>query len=122
MSTVVLSQKKAEKLYGKWSEKSINGKSPIECPYQIHFEKANYKILNVCYGLDPKLPVTEDGVWSYDSTKNTITLKNRKSLDNNDLFHEPKSTLNVHVKEYKTNSISIYFDSEKSLTVLQRLK
>jgi hypothetical protein len=121
ISFAALPQRKAEKLQGKWIEKSINGQKVIECPYQLELEKNyRYKVLNVCFGSDPMLPITEDGTWSYDSVKNVIILKKRNAHEN-DLFHDSSSMLTIRIKEYKSSSIVIYFDTEKDLTIFQKM-
>jgi hypothetical protein len=120
LSFETFSQTKVENLFGKWIEKSVNGSSPVECPYRIFFEKGKYKVLNVCYGADSSFPITEDGIWTFDAAKKVVVLKNRKAHDNNDLYVNSNSVLNIHIKEYMSNSITIYFDSEKNQAVFQK--
>jgi hypothetical protein len=74
----------------------------------------------VCYGVDPSSPITENGIWTFDAVKKVVALKNRKAHDNNDLYANSNSVLNIHITEYKNNSITIYFDSEKNQIVLQK--
>jgi len=75
----------------------------------------------VCYGADSSAPITEDGIWTFDVVKKTVVLKNRKTHDNNDLYANSNLVLNIHIKESKSNTITIYFDSEKNQTVLQKM-
>src|SRR5712675_2395036 len=95
LSFETFSQTKVESLFGRWIEKSVNGSSPVECPYRIFFEKDEYKVLNVCYGVDPSSPITEGGIWTFDAVKKVIALKNRKTHDNNDLYVNSNSVLNI---------------------------
>lgn len=111
-----------QELCGNWLESEVNGSKYVECPYRFEFgNNKTYRILNVCYGSDPQLPITEDGIWSYDSSKKIITLTKRKAYEN-ELFHDSTPLLSIHVKELQKNFVIFYFESPIDSEKLIRIK
>src|SRR5260221_11263934 len=72
------------KLIGDWEFVGSYSKSKKfsccpECPDVFRFETiGTYKLLNVCYGDDPKEPIAESGVWTVDKSSGKILLDRRK--------------------------------------------
>lgn len=62
----------------------VNSQSEqIECPNIIIFGKKTYRILNDCYGDDPKSPIMETG--EFKQSDNALVLTHRK-IKTSDLF------------------------------------
>lgn len=121
LTKVVLSQGKFLKIQGKWVETSANGEI-IECPYQLLFEiNKSYKIFNVCNGFDPANPITEEGMWKYDSFKKVITLENRKTHQA-EFYSDTTKVLAIHVNNISNGTMLIHFVDPKIQIVLKKMK
>lgn len=55
----------------------------VECPNVIIFSEHKYRMLNDCYGHDPRDPIMETG--DFEKSENSLTLTNRK-VKVDDLF------------------------------------
>jgi hypothetical protein len=65
-------------LIGEWTLKEVSGVVYVECPDVIKIDASKkYEVLNDCYGIDPKHPLLEEGIWSFNEKEKKLTFKNR---------------------------------------------
>ena len=64
---------------GHWLYKGAAGQTAaIECPDVLVFEDGgSYHVLNDCYGVDPRFPLTEKGRWAFKKDLGQISLTER---------------------------------------------
>lgn len=104
----IFSFQKTDKVFlGDWIYREKNEGIIVECNDVLRFGKNNiYYVLNDCYGSNIKLPVVEKGFWSYDYSRKTLSLTERKFYCNY-RFCDSEKSLIFRVKEISRSNMRI---------------
>lgn len=101
LSLIISCNNSNESIVGKWKMESCK-ESFIECPDIIMFnEDSTYKVFNDCYGTDTNNPIVETGNW--ESTSDSLILKNRSFETNSYLFNLSTDRLIVYYRNIENN-------------------
>lgn len=95
-------------LVGRWMNTDINGDA-IECPDLLIFDSnGSYSIINDCYGIAPRNPVTESGKWIFSSSESLLRLSDRVFVTNYSLL-EPTKELRIRVEKLSASTLILIF-------------
>lgn len=95
-------------LVGQWMNTDTNG-GAIECPDLLIFDSnGNYSIVNDCYGIEPRNPVTESGKWIFISSESLLRLNDRVFVTNHSLM-EPTKELRIRVEKLSPSTLTLTF-------------
>lgn len=106
---------------GNWIETRINQKIDIECPYKITFAHGKYRIFNACYGFDPNNPITESGIWSYETSNKLLILQKRVFYVNTP-YGNNKADLKIKVKINGADSLVFKIGNLREEIILIRTR
>jgi hypothetical protein len=110
------SQNNEKLLIGKWTPQADSSVGYIECASVIKIEPTKkYEVFNDCYGFNPKNPVIEEGIWSYNPKEKKLTFYNRifkvKGIGGED-------KMEYNVLELTGNSLKVDYVSEDGIVIV----
>lgn len=121
-STSACAENETDKvLVGKWLYKGTIGQtSMVECPDLIQLNSdGTYYVLNDCYAVDARLPITERGDWIYDKANMEIHLINR-IYNANYYFGYEKDALVIKVKKISDHELNLSLQDSENRVDIER--
>jgi hypothetical protein len=103
-----------DRLVGKWIFRERYGDQNgfEECPDTLVFYlDVRYEVLNECYGIEIKNPVTEHGKWKFDDRNNEILFSQRE-FSANHFFYDSLPTLKIVIKKLTKDSLMFCVSTE----------
>lgn len=101
------------KLVGRWVNAGVDDDA-IECPDLLAFDSdGSYSILNDCYGIDPRNPVTESGKWVFNPSESQLQLNDRVFVANYSL-RDPTEELRVRVEKLSGDALILTFGEKEA--------
>lgn len=98
---------------GEWLLKGAVGQlPPAECPDLLVLRKdGSYSVLNDCYGVDMRNPVTEVGEWIFGNGNNELSFESRKFEGNYFFGSESSDPLIAKVIRVSEDEMILQFNS-----------